>query len=156
MTCILSGIVFFICFIDLGCKAYIEKHMDIKETKTIWNQKVVIQKVYNRGMMLNVLERYPLLVKFSSIFACSGLIIYYIRLLVQDKNWMKRIGVTFMLGGALSNLYDRIIRQYVVDYFSFQTKWKRWNDIVFNIGDMFIFLGSIFVMLGYVFAKRKR
>ena len=47
------------------------------------------------------------------------------------------------IGGALSNLYDRVFRGYVVDYFSVQ--WKGLKKVVFNLGDMFIFLGAMMI-----------
>ncbi|MFR5731015.1 MAG: signal peptidase II [Clostridium sp.] len=43
-----------------------------------------------------------------------------------------------MLGGAVSNLYDRMIRHYVVDYFSIQC--GKLKKVVFNLGDIFAFL----------------
>lgn len=55
-----------------------------------------------------------------------------------------RISVHLM-GGALSNLYDRVVRGYVVDYFTIE--WKFLKKVVFNLGDMFVFLGSaVFVL----------
>lgn len=45
-----------------------------------------------------------------------------------------------ILGGAVSNLYDRMIRHYVVDYFSIQC--GKLKKVVFNLGDIFVFLGS--------------
>ena len=39
-----------------------------------------------------------------------------------------------MTAGALSNLFDRVKRGYVVDYFSFQFGWlKRWYSISADI-----------------------
>lgn len=42
--------------------------------------------------------------------------------------------------GAISNLYDRVVRRYVVDYFSIQC--GKLKGVVFNLGDIFVFLGS--------------
>ncbi len=53
-----------------------------------------------------------------------------------------KLGLSFVVGGAFSNVYDRLVRRYVVDYFSFNVKWERLRRIVFNISDLFIFLGS--------------
>ena len=53
---------------------------------------------------------------------------------------MQKLGIAMILGGALSNLYDRLVRRYVVDYFSIQC--GKLKEIVFNLGDIFVFLGS--------------
>jgi len=57
------------------------------------------------------------------------------------------LGLSLLLGGGGSNLYDRITKGYVVDYFSFRTPWRWLNRIVFNISDFCIFFGSIFVAI---------
>ena len=61
---------------------------------------------------------------------------------------MKRTGWAFLTGGALSNLYDRCRKGYVVDYIRFHTTWKRLNDLVFNLADFFIMIGAVLVSIG--------
>ena len=56
---------------------------------------------------------------------------------------MGKLGASFLLGGAASNLYDRLNRGYVVDYFSIRCKYL--EKVVFNLGDFFIFAGSALI-----------
>ena len=65
----------------------------------------------------------------------------------------RKLGLTMVLGGALSNTYDRVFRGYVVDYFSFNVKWKKLSSVIFNIADLFIFIGSL--MMSLFESKRK-
>ena len=53
---------------------------------------------------------------------------------------LEKLALTLTLAGGVSNLYDRMKRGYVVDYFSIQ--WKKLKKVVFNLGDIFIFAGS--------------
>ena len=53
---------------------------------------------------------------------------------------LEKLALTLTLAGGVSNLYDRMKRGYVVDYFSFQ--WKALKKVVFNLGDLFIFAGA--------------
>ncbi len=53
----------------------------------------------------------------------------------------QKIGLSMVLGGAISNLYDRLVKGYVVDYFSIE--FKRLKNVIFNLGDIFVFLGSL-------------
>ena len=77
--------------------------------------------------------------------ACIG---FMIRSLVKPEGLMKRTGWAFLTGGALSNLYDRCRKGYVVDYIRFHTPWKRLNDLVFNLADFFIMIGAVLVSIG--------
>ena len=54
-----------------------------------------------------------------------------------------RIGFALITAGGLSNLYDRLKRGYVVDYFSIRCKYL--EKVVFNLGDFFIFAGSALI-----------
>lgn len=60
--------------------------------------------------------------------------------MTEKGRTLEKLGLSIALGGAVSNLYDRLVRGYVVDYFSIE--WKRLKKVVFNLGDMFVFLGS--------------
>ena len=66
--------------------------------------------------------------------------------MMQDKGKTgEKLGLSLVMVGALSNLYDRVMRGYVVDYFTIE--WKSLKKVVFNLGDMFVFLGSaVFVL----------
>ena len=66
----------------------------------------------------------------------------------QKGKYMMKTGLALLLGGALSNTYDRLKRKYVVDYFSFGVKWKRLRNIVFNISDFCILAGTLLTVLG--------
>ena len=53
---------------------------------------------------------------------------------------MEKAGYALVLAGGLSNLYDRLRRGYVVDYFSIQAGFLK--KVVFNLGDLFIMAGA--------------
>ena len=60
------------------------------------------------------------------------------------------IFISFIVGGALGNLIDRIRFGYVIDFLTM----KYWPT-VFNIADMFIFFGSIFLLIELLQAEIK-
>jgi len=53
-----------------------------------------------------------------------------------------KMSMALLLGGAYSNLYDRMKREYVVDYFGFNVKNQKLRSIVFNISDFCIMIGA--------------
>ena len=74
-------------------------------------------------------------------------------LIKKPKQLFLKTGVGMILGGAWSNVWDRITRKYVVDYFSFHTKCRKLERVVFNLADMFIFLGGFLVIFWNMLRK---
>lgn len=133
--------------LDFFLKKRIDKSIDMKEQREIGGGKLVLRKYYNKGAALNFMEKSPKVLRA----VCGGIllmfgIIWYL-LLRNKQNPGILLGISLVLGGGANNLYDRITRGYVVDYFSFKTPWERLNRVVFNISDMFIFLGSILMVI---------
>ena len=61
---------------------------------------------------------------------------------------------SFIIGGAIGNLYDRIIYKAVPDFIDFHIKDFHW--FTFNIADIFISLGIIFMILNEVLYKKQK
>lgn len=142
-----AGIVAVLFAGDFFLKRQVEKRIEKEERKEICNGKIIVRKYYNKGAALNFMEKSPNVLRT----VCGGMIlmlgiIWYL-LLRNKKNPAVLLGISMILGGGASNLYDRITRGHVVDYFSFRTPWERLNRVVFNISDMFIFLGSILMVI---------
>ena len=55
------------------------------------------------------------------------------------------IALAFVLGGAVGNLYDRVVHGYVVDFFHFH--WAGYHFPAFNVADSFITVGAIMLLL---------
>ena len=83
----------------------------------------------------------------------SGLAGFLAAILPQKGKTVQKFGIAVILGGAVSNLYDRMIRHYVVDYFSIQC--GKLKKVVFNLGDIFVFLGSA-ILFGAEIVKEIR
>ena len=63
---------------------------------------------------------------------------------------MEKLALTLTLAGGVSNLYDRMKRGYVVDYFSIC--WKFLKRVVLNLGDVCIFAGAVLYMVSQFIA----
>lgn len=131
---------------DLFVKNYIEKNKKLGKQEKILKDKIIVTKYHNQGAFLNLLEKNrEILLVFSGVLL--GLLSMALLLTSPKKGKnMLKLGLSFMLGGASSNVYDRIHRGYVVDYFSFSF----FDKVVFNISDFFIFIGSIFTAIKIV------
>ncbi|MEO2068113.1 MAG: signal peptidase II [Desulfurobacteriaceae bacterium] len=74
----------------------------------------------------------------------AGWIVYYV-LTKEIENKRLRWGLGLILGGALGNLYDRIVYGKVVDFLDFYVSSYHWPT--FNLADTFVFLGCVLVIL---------
>lgn len=75
--------------------------------------------------------------------------------------WMKASGrdekrlpiaFSFILGGALGNLYDRLTYGYVVDFLDFYI--NQWHWPAFNVADSAIFIGASLMVIDMLVAPR--
>ena len=83
-----------------------------------------------------------LLTGFSSTISVL-LVIWIIRLPKQEK--LSAIALCLILGGALGNLYDRMLHGYVVDFISIY--YQSYRFATFNIADSSVFLGACLMIL---------
>lgn len=140
-------IVIAIFLTDLYIKNYIEKNKEVGKEEEILNGKIILTRYHNKGAFLNFLEnKKKLLIYISGTLFGITLLIFVI-LLPQKRKSILKLALSFLIGGAASNMYDRVKRGYVVDYFSFSF----YKKVVFNISDFCIFLGSLLALLVSIF-----
>jgi signal peptidase II len=61
--------------------------------------------------------------------------------------------ISFILGGAVGNVIDRLLHGYVVDFLDFY--WDRWHFPAFNLADSAITLGAILLILDELLRVRR-
>lgn len=137
------GIIVLIFGIELLIKNYMEHKWENGTKREILKGKVVLQKFKNKGACFGLFSKRSGFVAIFSVVFSLGILVYFIVSLGTRGNVPLRVGLAFLLGGAFSNTYDRLKRKYVVDYFSFHTKSKKVNAIVFNMADFFVMIGAM-------------
>ncbi len=74
--------------------------------------------------------------------------------LIYDSKIFDKILFSFILGGALGNLYDRITYFAVPDFIDIHFKDFHW--FTFNIADIFISTGVIMLICKDIFFKNEK
>lgn len=132
--------------LDLACKAKIESQDKTTFPRDMKGSKGMIKlyQNHNPGFSFGVLtgSRAVKLVPLCITSALAGAWTYLMG--VRGKA-AEKMALTLVLAGGMSNLIDRLKRGYVVDFFSIQ--WKALKKVVFNIGDIYIFLGCGILLL---------
>jgi signal peptidase II len=83
-------------------------------------------------------------------FGVSSMLVYWMRQLPSNARW-SNIAYAAIIGGALGNVFDRILHGFVVDYLDFY--WGTYHWPAFNIADMAIVTGAAMIILESVFSK---
>lgn len=141
------GIVFFTdeALKSLTESGWLEEHSPGSQGTNKSRQKeipLVFRKYHNYGAMMNLGSNNTMAVTAISLLMTAGLSVIYLEELKNKKGLLLKAGLTLMLGGACSNVYDRLRRGYVIDYISFKHRNGKISNIVYNIGDFAIFAGS--------------
>ncbi|MDO4295242.1 MAG: signal peptidase II [bacterium] len=105
------------------------------------NGKIYLYRNHNSGFSFGFLKEYPEIIRaipLVSVSAIGGVLAF---LLPRKGYHLHKLALSLVLAGGISNLYDRLCRGYVVDYFSI--RWKQLEKVVLNLGDVFIFSGAI-------------
>jgi len=82
----------------------------------------------------------------------SFFVIAWLSQLPANSRW-NSIALCLILGGALGNVWDRILYHFVVDFLDFH--WGDWHFAIFNIADSAISIGAAMLFLGWFFISEK-
>lgn len=144
-------IILIIFIVDDKIKNYMENTKEMHEKETILNGHIILERYHNKGAMLNFLEKNTKVVKYISASLLGVLSIVFMFILPKQGKKLLKLALALVIGGACSNVYDRITKGYVVDYFSF----KFIKNIIFNISDICIFVGSGLLAILSFFSDNK-
>lgn len=139
-----------ILLVDLGIKSAVEEADPSKFPRELEGSRgmIMLHRNHNHGFPMGFLGSRPELVRNIPIAVLSAVAGVFFWLYPKKGYWAEKIGASLILGGGLSNLWDRINKGYVVDYFSIQ--FKKLKKIVFNIGDICIFAGAAMLLLAEI------
>ena len=74
----------------------------------------------------------------------SVVLVGWLRKLKADETWTA-IAIVLILGGAIGNVYDRVVHGYVVDFLHFY--WQDWHFPAFNLADTAITIGAAMMII---------
>ena len=140
---------------DMYFKNRIEKWADVSGNELKSGRFITLSKHHNCGLPMNIAASHQGKVAFVSLVITAVMELSYFYTLIKKDKPLLKTGLSLQMGGAYSNTYDRLMRKYVVDYFSFNVPGKL-GKIVFNIGDMAIFGGSFLTVLSAALEKDKK
>ena len=145
MLVFLLSLLFF--SFDFFLKKIIELEFSFNTLYPLIDNIVYLRVVHNKGAAFGLFQGK---VSFLIIVGVLFLIVFIFWILREKRSFWGKVCLSMILGGASSNLYDRVFLGYVIDYIDL-----RWWP-VFNLSDTFITLGCIFLILPQFFSGRRK
>lgn len=143
-------LIFIIFLIDQITKIIISNNINLNGSVIVIKNFFSLTYVKNTGAAFGFFSGKTLLITIISVF----IFVYLLMELIKNKSNIKIINLSFsfILGGLIGNLYDRIVLGYVRDFMDFTIFNK--GFAIFNIGDAFIVVGCFMFIIGALLEAR--
>jgi signal peptidase II len=148
-----SIILITIFLIDRISKLYILKIAEVDNSVDIYvNSYLNLFLIWNKGIAFGLLSMNESLV-YNAITLMIFLIIMVILFMMWRNDNIQRYFLALVAGGALGNLYDRLIYTAVPDFIDLHFNEFHW--FIFNVADIFITIGVFCLILVELFYNDK-
>lgn len=142
---VIAGVIAAIFALGQVLRRMAIKARNIGEEKKALGGLLILRRTNNRGAVMNIADKHTKVVVILSSIVFIGVLVWLILITPKKGSVLLKTGLTLLVGGAAGNMYERIRKGYVTDYFSFCFLKK----VVFNISDIFIIVGALIAALGY-------
>lgn len=109
--------------------------------------------IWNDGIAFGLLS-FEDVILYNAITILISIIIIILLFLVSKSQKFKKYSYLILSGGALGNLFDRIVYKSVPDFIDLHYNGFHW--FVFNIADIFITFGIVCLIYDEVFSEKEK
>ena len=154
---LLVWVVGLVVILDQVVKAAVRPRLQLFESVTVIPGFFSLTRVHNTGAafgLMNSLD-FPFKAAVLALLQATALVglTAYVAMLTPEQR-LTRTGLSFVIGGAIGNLIDRIRFGYVLDFFDFYR--GGWHFWAFNVADAAINIGVALMILDLLGAGRSR
>ena len=146
-----------IVIVDQATKALVRAEFELSQSVTIIPGFFDLTRVHNAGAAFGLMNTadFPLKTVILGVVAAvalAGLALY--AAMLPSGQWVARIGLACIIGGAAGNLIDRVTAGYVVDFVDLY--WAGWHFWAFNVADAAITVGVGLMILDILGVGHRR
>lgn len=145
------AIILILAVVDQLSKYKIDNWLNEGETFPIIGEFFHLTYVKNRGIAFGMFQGKLDIISIVTIIVIIGVGVYFFK----NRNKVsifEKIGYSFILGGAIGNIIDRIFRGFVVDMIDFRGIW----EFVFNLADVWINIGVILIIVDSLLENKRK
>lgn len=135
--------------LDQLSKWWAEETLQLYVYNAVWGDVLGWRLVYNPGAAFGLASGYTWVLTILAAAAVIGLVVFA----VKNLRWSWAVGIAALLGGAITHLGDRLIREpgfgegHIVDFIDYS------GFFVGNVADIFLVGGAIYLVLLSLFQK---
>lgn len=142
--------IFIIAILDQAAKLFAAGLLPSVKTIPLIEDVFHLTYVENTGAGFGVFADYTWLLTAMTLIIIIFVVSYVV--VKRPKNRILLTALTFMMGGAVGNMIDRVRLGYVIDFFDFTLI----DFPVFNVADCFITVGAVVFAVYIIFFSDKK
>ena len=149
-------IAFIVLLLDRLTKRLVAKDISLHDSVTVIKRVFYITHVENRGAAFGIFNDSPSQWKIGLLVLFSIIALVIVSALLWKSSHTltaSAIGLSLILGGALGNLWDRLLNGRVVDFLLVYIGSYQWP--AFNVADSAIVVGSGLLLVDVLRSKRQ-
>ena len=132
--------IILLIILDIISKKIVFDYLSLNSFKSIL-PVLDLTHIHNYGISFGLFA--GTLSSWMIILFTSVITIFIIYFLLQTSNNVEKWGLTLIIAGAISNIFDRLINNYVLDFIYLHYKDFYWP--AFNFADIYITIGVIMI-----------
>ncbi len=147
-------IALLVVFLDQLAKWIVATNVSLHDSLVVVPGLFRITHVQNRGAAFGLFSDSPAEWKIAILIAFSLIALVVVSALLWKNSHamsVTGVGLALILGGAVGNLWDRLINGHVVDFLDFYIGSYHWP--AFNIADSAIVVGALLLVAEILFSK---
>ena len=148
--------------LNIGCDQFSKKmvrdQVEFRSTTEIIGEKFILTNVENAGAFLGMgSELNPIVKTILLLILPIAVLLFVLRYLLtkNDIDKLTVIGLSFIVGGGIGNMYDRILYGQVTDFFHIDLG-GIFKTGIFNMADVSVMVGMGFILLAGLTSKKNK
>ena len=138
---------------DQISKTIVGKTMSLYESIPVIQNFFHFTYITNDGMAFGINFPFGYYI-FTSVSVLLTLFLFWYLWSVRTHSIVIRLGISFIIAGAIGNLIDRIFLGAVIDFLDFMIGNFHWY--VFNLADSYVTVGMVLVLVDSIILEKKR
>ncbi|MBC2846329.1 signal peptidase II [Winogradskyella flava] len=144
--------------IDQISKMWVRANFEYGEIKNLIGDKFIMQYVENKGAFLGMGSDMNATLKLILLLILPTLVLgYVIYYIIKNKELDRLSLIAFccIIGGGIANVFDRITRGEVTDFF-FINLGGVFKTGIFNVADLSVTTGMIILLFSGILSKKEK
>ena len=137
-------IIFFLVLIDIFSKVFANSNLLFGESIKTFFPFIELLLIYNSGIAFGIFDNSGTLASNFLLILTIFITLYLLWMIINETQERNRIALSFITGGAIGNVLDRINDGSVTDFL--HLKIYNYSLFIFNLADAFITIGAILII----------